>query len=54
MSSPSTAKTEESSPDGVQEPVITSPAFSELNITWSLPLQPNGKSCCINLIQWQL
>lgn len=38
------ATTEESAPDGVSAPVVTSPSPSELYITWDPPQYPNGES----------
>ena len=36
--------TEESAPEGLPDPVITSPSPTELGISWGLPELPNGMS----------
>lgn len=38
----SSAKTEESAPDGIMKPNVTSTSFSELNVTWAPPKLTNG------------
>ncbi|CAD5123124.1 DgyrCDS11497 [Dimorphilus gyrociliatus] len=42
ISQSSSAKTEESAPDGIVNPNVTSPSSSELNVTWSPPSLTNG------------
>lgn len=42
VSKSSSAQTEESAPDGIIKPNVTSPSPSELNVTWSPPKLTNG------------
>ncbi|XP_048258912.1 usherin-like [Haliotis rufescens] len=50
-SDPSSVTTEESAPDGVPAPVVTSPSPSELFVTWTVPQQPNGAIVRYDLYQ---
>ncbi|ESO94175.1 hypothetical protein LOTGIDRAFT_118598, partial [Lottia gigantea] len=36
------ATTEESAPDGIPDPVVTSPSWAELEVSWGIPALPNG------------
>ncbi|GFO50464.1 usherin, partial [Plakobranchus ocellatus] len=51
LSTPAVATTEESAPQGVQEPIINSPSFSSLEIKWEPPLFPNGQITSYVLLQ---
>ncbi|XP_074661048.1 usherin-like [Tubulanus polymorphus] len=49
ISNASQARTEESAPEGVQAPNVTSPSPQELVVTWRVPTLPNG-----NVVRYEL